>query len=152
ITGTEPGPLFNVTATNTDAAGGKDNTITASLTRAGKISSIVAQVGTALTELNALLNEQVNDRYLFGGINANERPPVVDLSRLPAPSGSKNSAASATTTQLAPAAIRQVMRVTTDQLGTGQNESITINGGAPIVFNGPMTQQQLAAAMAAAVG
>src|SRR5262249_55951169 len=109
ITGTEAGPLFNVTATNTDIAGGKTNTIDVSLTRAGKISPIVAQVSTALTEVNALLNEQVNDRYLFGGINANEQPPVVDLSRLPDPAGPKNAAARATTTQLATGTIRQVV-------------------------------------------
>src|SRR5215475_8253695 len=42
ITGTEAGPLFNVTATTTDVPGGKTNTIDASLTRAGKISPIVA--------------------------------------------------------------------------------------------------------------
>ncbi|HET6620548.1 MAG TPA: hypothetical protein VFG64_11440 [Dongiaceae bacterium] len=151
ITGTEPGPLFNVTATNTDVAGGATNAIDASLTRAGKISPIVQQVSSALTQLTALLNEQVNGRYLFGGINANEQAPVVDLTRLPDPSGSKNTAAGATTTQLASGTIRQVVRITTDQLGQGQNETITVNG-TPLVFNGPLTQQQLAAAMAAAVG
>jgi len=41
ITGTEAGPLFNVTAANTDIAGGKTNVVAASLTRAGKISPIV---------------------------------------------------------------------------------------------------------------
>jgi len=152
ITGTEPGPLFNVTVDKANVSGGSDNSIDVSMTRAGKISPIIQQVNTALTELHALLNEQVNDRYLFGGINANEQAPVVDLTRLPDPSGSKNSASSATTTQLAPATIRQVVRITTDQLGTGQTENISINGGLPIAFNGPLTQQQLAAAMAAAVG
>lgn len=151
ITGTEAGPLFNVTAETTNVTGGKDNIIDASLTRAGKVSSIVQQVSTALTELRALLNEQVNDRYLFGGINANEQAPVVDLSRLPDPSGSKNAASSSTTTQLAGGTIRQVVRVTADQLGAGQSQTITVNG-TPLVFNGPQTQQQLAAAMAAAVG
>ncbi|MGH6893747.1 MAG: hypothetical protein ACREEP_15975 [Dongiaceae bacterium] len=151
ITGTEPGPLFNVAVTKTDVSGGADNAIAVSLTRAGKISSIVQQVNTALTELRALLNEQVNDRYLFGGINANERPPVVDLSRLPDPSGSKNGANSATTQQLAGGTISQIVRVTTDQLGQGQSETITVNG-TPLTFNGPLTAQELAAAMAAAVG
>jgi len=152
ITGTEPGPLFNITATNTDIPGGATNAIDSSLTRAGKISPIIQQVNTALIELNALLNEQVNDRYLFGGINANERAPVVDLTRLPDPSGSKNAAASVTTQQLAPSPIRQVVRVTTDQLGPNQSQTITVDGNPPIVFNGPMTAQQLATAMAAAVG
>jgi hypothetical protein len=151
VTGSEAGPLFNVTVTNTDVSGGAENVIEASLTRAGKISSIVQQVNLALVELNALLNEQVNDRYLFGGINANERAPVLDLSRLPDPSGSKNAAASGTTQQLAAGTIRQIVRITTDQLGQGQNETITING-TPLVFNGPLTQQELAAAMAAAIG
>jgi flagellin-like hook-associated protein FlgL len=151
ITGTEPGPLFNVSAMTTDIPGGEVNGIDASLTRAGKISPIIAQVETALIEMNALLNEQVNDRYLFGGINANERAPVVDLRRLPDPSGSENTAASNTTFQLAGGTIRQVMRITTDQLGTGQTETLTVNG-TPLVFNGPMSQQELAAAMAAAVG
>jgi hypothetical protein len=151
ITGTEPGPLFNVNAMTTNIGGGAENTIESALSRAGKISPIIAQVSTALTELNALLNEQVNDRYLFGGINANERPPVVDLARLPDPSGSDNTAGSNTTFQLATGTIRQVVRITTDQLGTGQTETLTVNG-TPLVFNGPMTQQELAAAMAAAVG
>ncbi|HTH92426.1 hypothetical protein, partial [Mycobacterium sp.] len=90
-------------------------------------------------------------RYLFGGINANERAPVVDLARLPDPSGSENTAGSNTTFQLATGTIRQVVRITTDQLGTGQTETLTVNG-TPLVFNGPMSQQELAAAMAAAVG
>ena len=151
ITGTEPGQLFNVTVSKVDVAGGTDNTIDVAMTRAGKVSPIIAQVNTALTELKALLNEQVNDRYLFGGINANEQAPVVDLLRLPDPTGSKNSAASNTTTQLAAGTIRQVVRITADQLGVGQTQTITVNG-TPLVFNGPQTQQQLAAAMAAAVG
>lgn len=151
ITGTEPGPLFNVSATTSNVLGGEENTIESSLTRAGKVSPIVQQVETALIELNALLNEQVNDRYLFGGINANERAPVVDLRRLPDPSGSDNTAASNTTFQLAGGTIRQAVRITTDQLGTGQTETLTVNG-TPLVFNGPMSQQDLAAAMAAAVG
>src|SRR4030095_10899011 len=133
------------------SAGGEVNTIDASLTRAGKVSPIIAQVETALIEMNALLNEQVNDRYLFGGINANERAPGVDLRRLPDPSGSENTAASNTTFQLAGGTIRQVMRITTDQLGTGQTDTLP-GHGTPLVFNGPMSQQELAAAMAAAVG
>ncbi len=151
ITGSEPGPLFNVTASTTEIPSGFENTVEASLTRAGKISPIIAQVEHALIELNALLNEQVNDRYLFGGINANERAPVVDLRRLPDPSGPKNAAESNTTAQLAPGTIRQVVRVTTDHLGQGQSETITVNG-TPIALNGPLTQQQLAAQMAAAIG
>ncbi|HJT13558.1 MAG TPA: hypothetical protein VJ790_13145, partial [Dongiaceae bacterium] len=151
ITGTEPGPLFNVSAMTTNVLGGAENTIESSLSRAGKVSPIITQVETALIELNALLNEQVNDRYLFGGINANERAPVVDLRRLPDPSGSENTAGSNTTFQLAGGTIRQVVRITTDQLGIGQTETLTVNG-TPLVFNGPMSQQELATAMAAAVG
>ncbi len=151
VTGTEPGPLFNVSVMKTEVGGGAENTIEVSLTRAGKISPIIQQVSTALIEINALLNEQVNDRYLFGGINANEAAPVVDLSRLPDPSGSKNAAASNTTQQLAPATIRQVVRITADSLGVNQSQTITVNG-TPLVFNGPLTRQELAAAMAAAVG
>jgi hypothetical protein len=70
---------------------------------------------------------------------------------MPDPSGSKNAAASGTTQQLAGGTIRQVVRITTDQLGTGQNETITVNG-TPLSFSGPLTQQELAAAMAAAIG
>ena len=151
VTGNAPGPLYGVTAMITDSPGSAENTIEATLSRAGKISPIISQVNNALTQLRALLNEQVNDRYLYGGINASERAPVVDLSRLPDPSGSKNAAGSDTNFQFAGGTIRQVMRVTTDFLGTGQNETITVNGN-PLVFNGPMTQQELAAAMAAAVG
>lgn len=151
ITGTGPGPLFNVSVLKTDVTGGAENTIAVSLTRAGKISPIIQQVNTALVELRALLNEQVNDRYLFGGINANEEAPVVDLARLPDPSGSENAASSATTQQLAGGTITQVVRITTDLLGTGQTETITVDGN-PLTFNGPMTAQELAAAMAAAIG
>jgi flagellin-like hook-associated protein FlgL len=151
ITGTEPGPLFNVSAMTTNILGGAENSIESSLSRAGKVSPIVQQVETALIELNALLNEQVNDRYLFGGINANEQAPVVDLRRLPDPSAPDNTAGSDTTFQLAGGTIRQVVRITTDQLGTGQTETLTVNG-TPLVFNGPLSQQELAAAMAAAVG
>ena len=151
ITGTEPGALFNVTVAKVDISSGVVNNIDVTLNRAGKISPIVQQVGTALIELRALLNEQVNDRYLFGGINANEMAPLVDLARLPDPTGSENAAGSATTLQLAPGTIRQVVRVTTDRLGQGQSETIDVNGN-PFSFSGPMTSQQLAAAMAAAIG
>lgn len=151
ITGTEPGPLFNVTVAQVGIGSGVENTIQSTLTRAGKVSPIVQQVSTALTELRALLNEQVNDRYLFGGINANEQAPVADLLRLPNPIASDNAASSATLQQLAAGTTRQVMRVTTDYLGTGQSETINVNGN-PFTFNGPLTAQQLAAAMAAAVG
>jgi len=151
ITGTEPGALFNVTVAKVDIGSGVDNNIEVTQNRAGKVSPIIQQVSTALIELRALLNEQVNDRYLFGGINANELAPIVDLARLPDPTGSANSSSSATTLQLAPGTIFQEMRVTTDRLGQGQSETITVNGN-PFVFNGPMTAQQLAAAMAAAVG
>ncbi|HWA48052.1 MAG TPA: hypothetical protein VG742_07250 [Dongiaceae bacterium] len=151
ITGTGPGELFNVTVAKIDIASGTDNNIEATLTRAGKKSPIVEQVNTALIELRALLNEQVNDRYLFGGINANELAPVVDLSRLPNPIASDNGASSATTTQLAPGTIFQTMRVTTDRLGQGQTETIDVNGNI-FTYNGPLTAQQLAAAMAADVG
>ena len=151
ITGTEPGALFNVTVARIDIASGTDNNIEATLNRAGKKSPIVEQVNTALIELRALLNEQVNDRYLFGGINANELAPVVDLSRLPNPIASDNGAGSATTTQLAPGTIRQVMRVTTDRLGQGQTETLDVNGNI-FTYTGPLTAQQLAAAMAADIG
>ncbi len=151
ITGTEPGPLFNVTVAQIGIASGADNTIEVTQARAGKVSPIVNQVGTALTELRALLNEQVNDRYLFGGINANEQAPVIDLARLPNPIASDNSAGSATIQQLAAGTVQQVVRVTTDRLGQGQSETINVNGN-PFTFNGPLTAQQLAAAMAAAVG
>jgi len=151
ITGSEPGPLFNVTVSHVAVSGGAENTIEATQTRAGKVSPIVQQVNNALIQLRALMNEQVNDRYLFGGINANEAAPVVELTRLPDPSGSKNSATAGTTQQLAAGTIRQVVRITTDQLGNGQNETLNVDGNL-LVFNGPMTAQQLAAAMAAAVG
>jgi hypothetical protein len=74
------------------------------------------------------LNEQVNDRYLFGGINANEAAPVVELTRLPDPTGSANSASAGTTQQLAAGTIRQVVRIITDQLGNGQNETLNVDG------------------------
>ncbi|MBL9033796.1 MAG: hypothetical protein JNN33_03475 [Rhodospirillaceae bacterium] len=151
ITGSEPGALYNVSVDHIDIGSGVTNTIEVTQNRAGKVSPIVQQVSTALIELGALLNEQVNERYLFGGINANEQAPVVDLLRLPNPIASENSAGGVTTQQLAAGTIRQTVRVTTDYLGTGQSETIDVNGN-PFTFNGPLTAQQLAAAMAAAIG
>lgn len=150
ITGNQPGPLFNVTASNIDVAGGKTNSITAELTRPGKVSPIVTQVGNALSQVQALLNEQINNRYLYGGVNTNSLLPVVDLTRLPDPSGSKNQVTDATTQQLAPGTIVQTSRVTTDYLGNNQSTTFTVNGN-PFTFNGPLTQQQLANQVAAAI-
>src|SRR5262249_40939549 len=45
----------------------------------------------------------------------------------------------------------QTMRVTTDRLGQGQTETIDVNGNT-FTYTGPLTAQQLAAAMAADVG
>lgn len=143
ITGTVPGPLFSASAKVEDVAGGTTNSMSIELTRAGKISPIVGQVDSAIKELQALLNEQINDRYLFGGATANELPPVVDLSRLPDPTGSKNVATDATTQQLAAGTIVQKIRVTTDYLGALQNETFTVNL-TPFNFSGPLTPQQLA--------
>jgi len=72
-----------------------------------------------LTELHALLNEQVNDRYLFGGINANEHRRWSICRGCPT-HRLEERASSATATQLATGTIRQVVRVTTDSLGQGQ--------------------------------
>jgi hypothetical protein len=150
ITGKTPGPNFNVNASVTDVPGGKTNTMTAAVTQQGNISPIVAQVNNALTQIQALLNEQVGDHYLFGGLNGNSLLPVVDLTKLPDPTGSKNASVDATTQQIAPGTIVQNSRITTDQLGNGQTESITVNGNT-FSFTGPLTQQQLAAQMSAAI-
>jgi hypothetical protein len=143
LTGTEPGPLFQVTTSVTNASGGKDNTMTSTLTTAGKISPIIAQVGGNLTTLQTLLNQQVNGRYLFGGVSSSAQAPVVDLTRLPDPTGSKNAASTATATQLAGGTIVQQMRVTTDDLGALQNETFTVNGNN-FTVNGPLTAQEVA--------
>jgi|GEM_PF-6678584 len=150
ITGNTPGPNYNVSASVTDAPGGKQNSITASLTQQGNVSPIVSQVNNALIQIQALLNEKVGDHYLFGGLNGNDLLPVVDLTRLPDPTGSKNSVTDATTQQIAPGTIVQNSRITTDFLGSGQNTTITVNGNS-FTFNGPLTQQQLAAQMSAAI-
>ena len=150
ITGTQAGPLYDVTASNVDVANGKTNSIKAELTVQGKISPIVAQVNNALNQVQALLNEQVNGRYLFGGNNTNILLPVVDPSRLPDPTGSKNSISDATTQQLAPGTTVQTSRVTMDYLGNGQSETFTINGN-PFTFTGPLTPQQLASQVTAAI-
>lgn len=150
ITGNTPGPNYNVSASVIDAPGGSQNSITASLTQQGNVSPIVSQVNNALIQIQALLNEKVGDHYLFGGLNGNDLLPVVDLTRLPDPSGSKNSVTDATGQQIAPGTIVQTSRVTTDFLGSGQNTTITVNGN-PFSFTGPLTQQQLAAQMSAAI-
>jgi len=151
LTGTLPGPQFQVTTSVTNVSGGKDNTMTSTLTTAGKISPIIAQVSGNLTTLQTLLNQQVNGRYLFGGVSSSAEAPVVDLTRLPDPTGSKNAAASATTQQLAGGTIVQQMRVTTDDLGALQNETFSINGNT-FTVNGPLTAQEVASQVATYYG
>src|SRR5262249_23729440 len=77
ITGKTPGQNYNVSASVTDIPNGKQNGITASLTQQGNVSPIVNQVNNALIQIQALLNEQVGDHYLFGGQNGNDILPVV---------------------------------------------------------------------------
>jgi hypothetical protein len=143
ITGNGPGQTFAVTTSVVDVAGGKSNTITSTLTRAGKASSIIAQVSGALTSVQTLLNQQIDGRYLFGGLSANSTIPVVDLTNLPDPTGSKNAASTATTAQLAPGTITQQMRVTADALGALQTETFTVNGNN-FSLTGPLTAQEVA--------
>lgn len=143
LTGTGPGPLFQVTTSVTNVSGGKDNTFTSTLTRAGKISPIVSQVSGNLTSLQTLLNQQVNGRYLFGGVSSVAKAPIVDLTRLPDPTGSKNAGSASTTQQLATGTITQQMRVTTDDLGALQSETFTVNGNN-FTVNGPLTAQEVA--------
>ena len=109
---------------------------------AGLVSPIVGQVSNALNTLQSLLNEQVNDRYLFGGQTINDIAPVVDLSNLPDPTGSKDAASAATTQQLGTGTIQQQMRVTADELGTSQTETFSINGNN-LTVTGPLTAQQV---------
>jgi hypothetical protein len=143
LTGTGPGPLFQVTTSVTDVSGGKANTMTSTLTRAGQISPIVAQVSGNLTTVQTLLNQQINGRYLFGGVSSSAEAPVVDLTRLPDPTGSKNAASSTTTQQLAAGTIVQQMRVTANDLGALQSETFTVNGNN-FTVNGPLTAQEVA--------
>ncbi|WP_374308346.1 hypothetical protein [Dongia sp.] len=143
ITSIEVGATYTVNATITNVAGGTDNTATSTRLQQGKVSPIVGQIDSALSQMQALLNEQVNDRYLFGGLTANDRLPVLDLHRLPDPSGSANAITSSTTQQLAAGTTVQQVRVTTDYLGALQSETFTINA-QNFTFNGPLTAQQLA--------
>ncbi|MES1151098.1 MAG: hypothetical protein ABUL54_04320, partial [Dongia sp.] len=143
ITGTQPGPLYDVTAQVADVSGGETNTMSQTLTTAGKVSPIVGQVNNALITLQSLLNEQVNDRYLFGGQTINDIAPVVDLTKLPDPTGSKDSASGVTAQQLAGGTIKQQMRVTADELGTNQTETFSINGNN-FTVTGPLTAQEVA--------
>jgi hypothetical protein len=113
------------------------------LTTAGKISPIIDQVSGNLTTLQTLLNQQINGRYLFGGVSSSAQAPVVDLTRLPDPTGSKNAASTATTTQLAPGTIVQQMRVTTNDLGALQTETFSVNGNN-FAVTGPLTAQEVA--------
>jgi hypothetical protein len=143
LTGNQPGPLFQVTSTVTNVSGGEDNTMTSTLTTAGKISPIIAQVSGSLTTLQTLLNQQINGRYLFGGVSSSAEAPVVDLTRLPDPTGSKNAASTATTQQLGPGTIVQQMRVTTNDLGALQTETFSVNGNN-FAVTGPLTAQEVA--------
>ncbi|HVO03026.1 MAG TPA: hypothetical protein VMT54_12535 [Candidatus Cybelea sp.] len=147
LTGTQPGPNFQVTTSVVDVSGGKTNTMTSTLTRGGKISPIVSEVTGALTSVQTLLNQQINGRYLFGGTSSSALAPVVDLTKLPDPTGSKDSASTATTQQLAAGTIVQQMRVTADDLGALQTETFTVNGNN-FTVTGPMTAQQVANAVA----
>lgn len=151
LTGTLPGPQFQVTTSVTNVSGGEDNGMTSTLTTAGKISPIIAQVSGNLTTVQTLLNQQVNGRYLFGGVSSSAQAPVVDLTRLPDPTGSKNAAAAKTTTQLAPATIAQQMRVTANDLGALQSETFAVNGNN-FTVNGPLTAQQVASQVATYYG
>lgn len=143
ITSLQASYTYSVTATVNNVAGGDDNAMTSVLTRAGKVSPIIGQINGGLAQLRALLNEQVNDRFLFGGITANDKLPVVDLSRLPDPTGSANAIGEATVQQLAPGTIQQQIRITTDYLGSGQTQTFTINAQV-FNFTGPLTAQQVA--------
>jgi hypothetical protein len=143
LTGTMPGPNFQVTTSVVDVAGGKANTIASQVTQAGNVSPIVSEVSGALTQVQTLLNQQVNGRYLFGGVSSNPTAPVVDLTKLPDPTGSANSASTATTTQLAGGTITQQMRVTADDLGALQTETFSVNGNN-FTVTGPLTAQQVA--------
>jgi hypothetical protein len=143
VEGKTPGPQFSITAQVADVAGGTANTMTSTLTRAGNVSPIIDEVNSNLTSLQTYLNQQVNGRYLFGGLSATGQAPVVDLSKLPDPTGSANSASSTTTSQLAGGTTVQQMRVTTDDLGTLQTETYSINGNN-FTVTGPLTAQQVA--------
>jgi flagellin-like hook-associated protein FlgL len=143
LTGTKPGPLFQVTTSVTNVSGGGENTMTSTLTTAGNVSPIIDQVNGNLTSLQTLLNQQINGRYLFGGVSSSATAPVVDLTRLPDPTGSKNAASSATTMQLAPGTIAQQMRVTANDLGALQSETFSVNGNT-FTVNGPLTAQEVA--------
>ena len=143
ITSIQVGATYNVTAGVTDVSTGTENKMTSVQTRQGKVSPIVGQIDSALSQLQSLLNEQVNDRYLFGGVTSNDKLPVVDLKRLPDPSGSANSATDSTVQQLAPGTTVQKVRITTDYLGALQSETFTINA-QNFTFNGPLTAQELA--------
>jgi hypothetical protein len=147
LSGTQPGPQFQVTAAVTDVSGGEENTMTSTLTTAGSLSPIIDQVSGNLTTLQTLLNQQINGRYLFGGVSSAATAPVVDLTRLPDPTGSKNAASSATTQQLAAGTIMQQMRVTTDDLGALQTETFTVNGNN-FTVTGPLTAQEVASQVA----
>jgi hypothetical protein len=143
ITSIEVGATYNVTATVTNVAGGGGNTVTTTQLQQGKVSPIVGQIDSSLSQLQSLLNEQINDRYLFGGLTANDKLPVVDLHKLPDPSGSANSITSSTVQQLAAGTTVQKVRVSTDYLGALQTETFTINAQA-FTFTGPLTAQELA--------
>ncbi len=147
LSGTGPGPQFQVTTSVADISGGNANTMTSVLTTAGKISPIVNQVSGNLTTLQTLLNQQVNGRYLFGGVSSTAEAPVVDLTRLPDPTGSKNAASATTTQQLATGTIVQQQRVTTDDLGALQSETFTVNGNN-FTVTGPLTAQEVASQVA----
>jgi hypothetical protein len=143
LTGTTPGPNFQVTASMVDQPGGKVNGITSTLTQAGNISPIVSEVSGALTQVQTLLNQQIDGRYLFGGLSGSSSAPVVDLTKLPDPTGSADSASTATTAQLAGGTIKQQTRVTADDLGALQTETLTVNGNNFSV-TGPLSAQQVA--------
>lgn len=143
VTSLEVGATYSVTATVTNVAGGTENTMASELTRASRISPIIGHIDGALAQMHALLNEQVNDRFLFGGITANDRLPVVDLKRLPDPSGSANATSRSSLQQLAPGSIQQQVRITTDYVGTGQTQTFTINAEV-FTLTGPLTAQEAA--------
>lgn len=150
LTARQAGITTTVSGSVANIAGGSQNSLTVVPLRAAKNAAITQQVEGALSEISSLLNERINDRFLFGGNNGDNLAPALDLTNLTHLINPEVTAQSPITQQLASGTIQQRYRISTDYLGTGQSETFTINA-TNFTFTGPQTAQQLALAAGNAI-
>jgi phage tail sheath gpL-like len=149
LTGRIAGQSSQITARAANVAGGTANDLTIQVTQAAQKSGISDQLHASLRQVQSLLNETLNGKFLFGGIGT-ETAPVVDLTSLPPISAPGLLVAPIELQQLAPGTLSQQVRITTNPLGFGQSETFTVNAST-VTLTGPRSAQEVALAGATAL-